>query len=99
MQKQFVTAEKICPATGQACIRDISVFDRHVTLRRWTGGNVKATTCSLECSEKWAEHRGYIATGVSETHADGKSDTVVIVQHPDQVHSSIKIKQKQGPPR
>ena len=84
-------AELFCPSIGQPCILGKPVDQRTFTLRRWTGGNVKATTCSLGCAERWAKNKGYIATGVSEKHSGGGvSESIVIVQHPDQVHASIK---------
>lgn len=88
---QPIEAQLFCPSTGQPCVLRQVVEKRAFTLRRWTGGNVKATVCSLACAEKWAEQKGYIATGVSETHSGGGiSESVVIVQHPDQVHPSLK---------
>ncbi len=84
----------LCPSTGQLCVKKTPVFDRSITLKRWTGGNIKATVCSLACAERWATDKGYVVTGESSVHEREKTTTVVIVQHPDQVHSSIKTSKK-----
>ena len=78
---------KYCPATGQACIHGLSVFTRDITLRRWTGGSIKAKVCSQECAQQWAGGNDRIITGDS-THYDcvkKRTQTVLIIQHPDQV--------------
>lgn len=104
MQKGILTKDKHCSTTGELCVRGIAVFDRTITVRRWTGGSIKASLCTLECAEQWAESRGYIATGVSEKRdgiKEGVHEAIVIVQHPDQVPTNIlemKKKRSKQPP-
>ncbi len=77
----------LCPATGQTCTQNLGVFERTITLRRWTEGTVKATVCSQECAQQWADVNKKIITGDS-THENPdrkRVETVVIIQHPDQV--------------
>ncbi|MFZ2555626.1 MAG: hypothetical protein WAZ27_00480 [Minisyncoccia bacterium] len=87
MSDSRTIASFLCPATGQICAQEMNVFDRTITLRRWTGGTVKATVCSMSCAQRWADANNKIITGDS-THPDPdthRRETVVIVQHPDQV--------------
>lgn len=65
----------------------MNVFDRTITLRRWTGGTVKAAVCSISCAQRWADANSKVITGDS-MHPNPRTDRyemVVIVQHPDQV--------------
>lgn len=82
----------LCPTTGQVCVRELTVFERTITLRRWTGGTVKATVCSQECAQQWAVVNGKVIVGDSTSYdpETKRWETVIIIQHPDQVQGSAR---------
>ncbi len=92
MTKEDLHSLLLCPTTGNTCTHKMPVTARPVTLRRWTGGNVKATVCSIECAEKWADDKGYMVIGESTVYTPRSRTTVLIVQHPDQVPPSVRRK-------